>query len=71
MSNPKILIVEDEKDLLALLKMNLEGIHDCEVITAENGQDGVDLAKKHKPDLIILDLHLLQSHRLYLHYESG
>ncbi|MFH1782485.1 MAG: response regulator [Candidatus Omnitrophota bacterium] len=58
MSNTKILIIEDEKDLLTLLKMNLESIHKYEVLTAEDGQKGIDMALAHKPDLIILDLHL-------------
>ncbi len=57
MSNqlPKILIVDDEEDILELIEFNLlkEGY---QVFTARNGQDGINEAKKIKPDLIILDV---------------
>jgi two-component system alkaline phosphatase synthesis response regulator PhoP len=57
MSNqlPKILIVDDEEDILELIEFNLlkEGY---QVYTARNGQDGITEAKKIKPDLIILDV---------------
>jgi len=57
MSNhlPKILIVDDEEDILELIEFNLlkEGY---QVFTARNGQDGITEAKKIKPDLIILDV---------------
>src|SRR5690606_40533587 len=51
----KILIVDDEPDILELIEYNLkkEGYH---VITATNGQQAVSEAKKHLPDLIILDI---------------
>jgi two-component system alkaline phosphatase synthesis response regulator PhoP len=51
----KILIVDDEPDILELIEYNLkkEGYH---VITATNGQQAVLEAKKHLPDLIILDI---------------
>ena len=50
----KILVVDDEKDILELLSYNLtkEGF---EVITARNGIEALELAKK-APDLIILDI---------------
>ena len=51
----KILIVDDEKDILEFLSYNLnkEGFS---VITAKNGQEGLDYVKQHNPDLIILDV---------------
>ena len=53
----KILIVEDEVDLVAMLKVRLEaGGYD--VIFAYDGQAGLDMAKKEKPNLILLDLML-------------
>lgn len=50
-----ILIVDDEVDLLDLIEYNLhkEGYN---VLRAENGQDGIKIARKHNPDLIILDI---------------
>jgi two-component system alkaline phosphatase synthesis response regulator PhoP len=54
-SSQKILVVDDDHDILELLKYNLskEGY---EVKTASNGIKGVDLAKVFLPDLIILDI---------------
>lgn len=53
--NQKILVVDDESDILELLKYNLtkEGY---DVKTALDGMKGVDIAKTFKPDLIILDI---------------
>jgi two-component system alkaline phosphatase synthesis response regulator PhoP len=51
----KILIVEDEKELLALISQSFKE-QGFDVITAENGEDGLNIAQKEKPDLIILDI---------------
>jgi two-component system alkaline phosphatase synthesis response regulator PhoP len=53
----KILIVDDEDGIVKLVKMYLEHNH-YGVITANDGQEGLDKAKSDKPDLIILDLML-------------
>lgn len=55
MSKKTILVVDDEKDLLDLIEYNLrkEGF---EVLKAENGQQGIEVAKKNKPDLVLLDI---------------
>lgn len=55
MSKFKILLVDDEPDILEFLSYNLnkEGY---EVETAENGVEGVKKAKIIKPDLILLDI---------------
>lgn len=55
MKNVKILVVDDEPDILELLEYNLRK-EDFEVITASNGEDGIIAAKKEQPDLIILDI---------------
>jgi len=51
----KILVVEDEDFLLDLYQAKLiqEGY---ETIIAENGTEGLDLAQRHLPDLILLDI---------------
>ncbi|MAX69094.1 MAG: DNA-binding response regulator [Flavobacteriales bacterium] len=51
----KILLVDDEKDILEFLSYNLkkEGFI---VFTANNGTKGLELSQEHKPDLIILDV---------------
>ncbi len=53
--NQKILVVDDESDILELLKYNLskEGY---DVKTASNGVKGVEIAKSFLPDLILLDI---------------
>lgn len=51
----KILIVDDEPDILELIEYNLKK-EGYQVYTATNGQEGVAQAKKHLPDLIILDV---------------
>ncbi|NQT90538.1 MAG: response regulator [Candidatus Omnitrophica bacterium] len=53
----RILIVDDEQDLVETLTFRLEA-NDYEVIKAYDGQEGLDKAKSENPDLIILDLML-------------
>jgi two-component system alkaline phosphatase synthesis response regulator PhoP len=56
MENPyKILVVDDEIDILEFIQYNLrkEGY---EVHLAHNGQEAIDVSKKVKPDLILLDV---------------
>jgi two-component system alkaline phosphatase synthesis response regulator PhoP len=57
MSAPKqkILIVDDEPDILELIEYNLKK-EGYQVFLANNGQDGINIAKKVQPDLIILDI---------------
>lgn len=51
----KILLVDDEPDILEILKYNLSA-QGYQVYTAKNGIEGVDKAKKKHPHLIILDV---------------
>ena len=51
----KILLVDDEPDILEILKYNLSA-QGYQVFTAKNGIDGVEKAKKKQPHLIILDV---------------
>jgi len=53
----KILLVDDETDLVEMVKMRLEA-NGYEVVPAYDGQDGLEKARSLKPDLIILDLML-------------
>jgi two-component system alkaline phosphatase synthesis response regulator PhoP len=54
-SLPKILLVDDEPDILEFLKYSIEK-EDFVVYTASNGKDGVAEALKHQPHLILLDV---------------
>ncbi|MDB5023366.1 MAG: response regulator transcription factor [Mucilaginibacter sp.] len=51
----KILIVDDEPDILELIEYNLKK-EGYQVYTARNGQEAVSEAKKVLPDLIVLDI---------------
>lgn len=55
MAKKTILVVDDEKDLLDLIEYNLkkEGFN---VLKAENGEEGIAVAKEGKPDLVLLDI---------------
>lgn len=51
----KILVIEDEKDMSDITKIRLESAG-FDVVCAYDGLDGIDKAKKIKPDLVLLDL---------------
>ncbi len=53
----KILIVDDEQDLVTLIRYHLEK-DGYKAISAHNGEDALFLARKEKPELIVLDLML-------------
>ena len=51
----KILVVEDDEDLLCLYRLYLQG-GSYKILQAKNGKEGLELAEREKPDLIILDM---------------
>lgn len=53
----KILIIEDYKNIVEILTMRLSTMGYA-VISAKDGQEGLTLARKEKPDLIVLDVML-------------
>ena len=53
----RILVVEDEPDLLSTIQTRLEWC-DCEVITAANGKEGLEKAAEENPDVILLDINM-------------
>jgi two-component system alkaline phosphatase synthesis response regulator PhoP len=52
---PKILLVDDDVDLVKVMSGALES-KAYEVVVAYNGQEGMEKARKEKPDLVILDI---------------
>jgi CheY-like chemotaxis protein len=55
----KILCVDDSVNLLQVLKKRFElELDGVEVITAENGKEGLELARSEAPDLIFLDINM-------------
>ena len=55
--NVKILIIDDEKQVRKFLRVCLQA-HDYDILEAETGQSGIEMAALEKPNLIILDLGL-------------
>ena len=55
MNSKKILLIDDEQDILEILSYNLEK-EGYEVYTASNGNEGIEIAKQIIPDLILLDV---------------
>src|SRR5438105_3493484 len=53
-----ILYIEDNLSNLTLIEQILEERPEIELLTAMQGQVGLDLARQHSPDLVLLDLHL-------------
>ena len=59
MATKKILCIDDSINLLQVLKKRFGfDIPDAEVITTDNGEDGLMLARREKPDVIILDINM-------------
>lgn len=57
MESRKVLIIEDDIDIVDLLKIHLVDLH-CDIKASLDGEGGLDLLKNHQFDLIILDLML-------------
>ena len=51
----KIMIIDDDIDLVEAMRITLE-TDDYEVIDAQDGQKGLEILKKERPDLLILDV---------------
>jgi two-component system alkaline phosphatase synthesis response regulator PhoP len=59
MMNKKVLIVDDEPNILILMEQALEKLeddHDVELLTAKNGVEALELIETEKPDLVFLDV---------------
>jgi CheY-like chemotaxis protein len=50
----KILVVDDEPDCLSIIQCRLEWSK-YEVVTADNGAEGLQIAENEKPDIVLLD----------------
>ncbi len=57
MAGEKILVVDDEQDLVDLIRFNLER-NQYQVVAAQDGEAALALARRDRPDLIILDIML-------------
>jgi two-component system cell cycle response regulator DivK len=50
-----ILVADDDPDILSIVSMSLEA-QGYSVFKATNGQEAIDLAREHHPDLILMDM---------------
>ena len=56
MSPKKILLIDDDDDIREVAELSFESDGGFEVFTASNGRAGVELARRHRPDMILLDV---------------
>ena len=54
-SRARVLVVDDEPDIVSTVKYRLE-FCEFEVVTATNGKEGLEKAATEKPDIILLDI---------------
>ena len=52
----KVLMIEDETDLIRFFEQVFQNFKQIEFFSAERGREGVEIAKREKPKVIILDL---------------
>ena len=52
----RVLIIDDDKDFSRMMKRNLESTGRYEALLTGNGKEGLTLASRHRPDLILLDM---------------
>ncbi len=56
----KVLIIDDEEDLTFFVKANLELSGQYKVVIATRGKEGIKIARRYKPDIILLDIMMPQ-----------
>jgi len=54
----KVLYIEDNEDNVYMPRMRLELLGDFEILAAEDGQKGCEIAAVEKPDIILMDLEM-------------
>ncbi|MFN8076787.1 MAG: response regulator [Kineosporiaceae bacterium] len=53
---PRILVVDDEPDIRAIVRIALETLAGWTVLEAPGGEAGLDLARQERPDAVLLDV---------------
>ncbi|MDJ1177544.1 response regulator [Roseofilum sp. BLCC_M91] len=56
MATKHILMIDDEMDIREIARISLEKLRGWQVTATESGYEGVELAEKHQPDVILLDV---------------
>lgn len=57
----KVLLIDDNPAILAFMAKRLKS-ENVETLTADNGADGLLIAKEHLPDVVVLDLMMPKMH---------
>lgn len=57
----KVLVVDDDPAILALATSRLR-LESVEILTADNGAEGLHMAREHRPDVVVLDLMMPKMH---------
>ena len=67
-NQPKILVVDDDLDLVEIIQRRLE-YYKWEVVAASNGKEGLEKAASEKPDVIVLDIKMpvMNGHEMLRH----
>jgi DNA-binding response OmpR family regulator len=52
----QVLVADDDVDILALVTRHLRARTDLDVLESGDGEDALKLVRKHKPDLVLLDV---------------
>ncbi len=55
MTGQRVLVIEDDRDVRVLLHSHLRRLG-CEVLLASTGEEGVDVARSARPDLVLVDM---------------
>jgi CheY-like chemotaxis protein len=58
LTSKKVLVVEDEKDVLELILSIFDGLGNYQILTAMDGEEAINLAQTDNPDIILLDIQL-------------
>jgi CheY-like chemotaxis protein len=56
MTTPTVLVVDDDEMIRQLTEMSLESVNGWNVLTAEGGVAAIELAGRHRPDAVLLDM---------------
>ncbi len=56
MTIEKVLLVDDDPDIRTIGRMSLQKVGGWSVVEAANGQEGIEMARQEKPDVILMDM---------------
>ncbi|MGI8935288.1 MAG: response regulator [Phormidesmis sp.] len=56
MTRKQILLIDDQPDIQTVVRLSLKVVRGWQVFTASSGKEGIQQAKTHQPDAILLDV---------------